>query len=50
MDRREYKSPTDFADDLRIIFTNCYRYNPVDSDVVQMAKKLQVSLQSFNIS
>ena len=41
MDRREYKITLDFADDLRLIFTNCYYYNPVDSDVVQMAKKLQ---------
>ena len=26
---------------MRLIFTNCYRYNPPDSDVVMMAKKLQ---------
>jgi len=41
MDNREYKSSSEFADDVRIIFTNCYRYNPPDSDVVMMAKKLQ---------
>lgn len=41
MDNREYKTPQEFADDVRIIFTNCYRYNPSDSDVVMMAKKLQ---------
>ncbi|XP_071156069.1 bromodomain-containing protein 3-like isoform X2 [Mytilus edulis] len=41
MDNREYKSPSEFADDTRLIFTNCYRYNPSDSDVVMMAKKLQ---------
>ena len=42
MDAREYKTATEFAEDMRLIFTNCYRYNPPDSDVVMMAKKLQV--------
>lgn len=42
MDNREYKSAADFAEDVRLIFTNCYRYNAPDSDVVMMAKKLQV--------
>lgn len=41
MDSREYKTPSDFAEDVRLIFTNCYRYNPPESDVVMMAKKLQ---------
>lgn len=41
MDGREYKSPTAFAEDVRLIFSNCYRYNPADSDVVNMARKLQ---------
>jgi len=41
MDSREYRSPQDFAEDVRLIFTNCYRYNPPESDVVMMAKKLQ---------
>ena len=42
MDNREYKSAAEFAEEVRTIFTNCYRYNPQDSDVVMMAKKLQV--------
>ena len=43
VDNREYRTPHDFAEDIRLIFTNCYRYNPPDSDVVHMARKLQVS-------
>ena len=31
---------------MRLIFTNCYRYNPPDSDVVMMAKKLQDQFES----
>lgn len=41
MDDREYKSASEFADDVRLIFTNCYKYNPPDHDVVAMGKKLQ---------
>lgn len=41
MDEREYKSASEFADDVRLIFTNCYKYNPPDHDVVAMGKKLQ---------
>ncbi|XP_021349026.1 bromodomain-containing protein 3-like isoform X3 [Mizuhopecten yessoensis] len=41
LETREYSCPSEFAEDLRLIFTNCYRYNPPDSDVVMMAKKLQ---------
>uniref|UniRef100_T2MD51 Bromodomain-containing protein 3 n=1 Tax=Hydra vulgaris TaxID=6087 RepID=T2MD51_HYDVU len=41
MDCREYSSPSDFATDVRLIFTNCYKYNPPDHDVVKMARKLQ---------
>lgn len=41
MESREYKSAAQFAEDVRLIFTNCYRYNPTDSDVVVMARKLQ---------
>lgn len=42
MDNREYKSPEEFAGDVRLIFTNCYKYNPPDHEVVAMARKLQV--------
>lgn len=41
LESREYSCPSEFAEDVRLIFTNCYRYNPPDSDVVMMAKKLQ---------
>jgi hypothetical protein len=42
MDSREYRSCAEFAADVRMIFTNCYKYNPPDHDVVRMARKLQV--------
>ncbi len=41
MDSREYSSHLDFAADVRLIFTNCYKYNPPDHEVVAMARKLQ---------
>ncbi|KAI4492152.1 hypothetical protein M0802_010049 [Mischocyttarus mexicanus] len=41
MDSREYKTAQEFASDVRLIFTNCYKYNPPDHDVVAMARKLQ---------
>lgn len=41
MDNREYRTPQDFASDVRLIFSNCYKYNPSDHDVVAMARKLQ---------
>ncbi|XP_044756346.1 bromodomain-containing protein 3-like isoform X2 [Coccinella septempunctata] len=41
MDNREYRSAQEFASDIRLIFTNCYKYNPEDHDVVAMAKVLQ---------
>jgi hypothetical protein len=40
-DNREYSTPSEFAEDVRLVFTNCYRYNAVESDVVMMARKLQ---------
>lgn len=41
MDDREYKSAAEFGADVRLIFTNCYKYNPPDHDVVKMGRKLQ---------
>ncbi|XP_044728855.1 bromodomain-containing protein 2-like isoform X2 [Chrysoperla carnea] len=41
MDNREYRTANEFAADVRLIFTNCYKYNPPDHDVVAMARKLQ---------
>ena len=38
-----FRSPAEFAADMRLIFTNCYKYNPPEHDVVAMARKLQVS-------
>lgn len=41
MDDREYKCASDFAADVRLIFSNCYQYNAPDHDVVMMGRKLQ---------
>ena len=41
MDERRYRRPEDFAADVRLVFTNCYKYNPPEHDVVGMARKLQ---------
>lgn len=41
LESREYRSPAEFATDMRLIFTNCYKYNPPEHDVVAMARKLQ---------
>lgn len=37
----EYHKADDFLADVRLIFTNCYKYNPPDHDVVDLCKKLQ---------
>ena len=44
MDNREYSDPQSFATDVRLMFSNCYKYNPPDHEVVAMARKLQVYL------
>lgn len=41
MDNREYKKPDQFASDVRLMFSNSYKYNPVDHDVNKCARKLQ---------
>ncbi|XP_036372555.1 bromodomain testis-specific protein isoform X2 [Megalops cyprinoides] len=41
MDDREYKDAQEFASDFRLMFFNCYKYNPPSHEVVAMAKKLQ---------
>ncbi|KAK6620706.1 hypothetical protein RUM43_011001 [Polyplax serrata] len=41
MDNRQYRTASEFAADVRLIFTNCYKYNPSTHDVVAMARKLQ---------
>ncbi|XP_072841154.2 LOW QUALITY PROTEIN: bromodomain-containing protein 3 [Pogona vitticeps] len=41
MDSREYHDAQGFAADIRLMFSNCYKYNPPDHEVVAMARKLQ---------
>ncbi|XP_069842402.1 bromodomain-containing protein 3 isoform X4 [Dendropsophus ebraccatus] len=41
MDGREYQDAQAFAADIRLMFSNCYKYNPPDHEVVAMARKLQ---------
>ncbi|XP_076852295.1 bromodomain-containing protein 3a isoform X2 [Brachyhypopomus gauderio] len=41
MDNREYEDAQSFATDVRLMFSNCYKYNPPDHEVVAMARKLQ---------
>ncbi|XP_016410263.1 bromodomain-containing protein 3-like isoform X4 [Sinocyclocheilus rhinocerous] len=40
MDSREYQDAQSFASDVRLMFSNCYKYNPPDHEVVAMARKL----------
>ena len=42
MESRDYDGPDEFAADIRLIFTNCFKYNPPEHDVVKMGRKLQV--------
>lgn len=42
MENRDYHDAQEFAADVRLMFSNCYKYNPPDHDVVAMARKLQV--------
>ncbi|XP_062268552.1 bromodomain-containing protein 3-like isoform X2 [Platichthys flesus] len=41
VDGGEYQDARGFAADVRLIFSNCYKYNPPDHEVVARAKKLQ---------
>ncbi|XP_031174332.1 bromodomain testis-specific protein isoform X4 [Sander lucioperca] len=41
MDQREYAIAKEFAADVRLMFSNCYKYNPPSHEVVYMARKLQ---------
>uniref|UniRef100_A0A8C5QAR6 Bromodomain-containing protein 2 n=1 Tax=Leptobrachium leishanense TaxID=445787 RepID=A0A8C5QAR6_9ANUR len=41
MENREFRDAQEFAGDVRLMFSNCYKYNPPDHDVVAMARKLQ---------
>uniref|UniRef100_A0A672RYP2 Bromodomain testis-specific protein-like n=1 Tax=Sinocyclocheilus grahami TaxID=75366 RepID=A0A672RYP2_SINGR len=42
MEAREYTDALQFAADMRLMFSNCYKYNPPGHEVVAMARKLQV--------
>lgn len=44
MENREFHDAQEFAADIRLMFSNCYKYNPPDHDVVAMARKLQVRM------
>ncbi|XP_077055045.1 bromodomain testis-specific protein isoform X2 [Siphateles boraxobius] len=41
METREYMDALQFAADMRLMFSNCYKYNPPGHEVVGMARKLQ---------
>ncbi|XP_046690578.1 bromodomain-containing protein 4 isoform X3 [Silurus meridionalis] len=41
LDTRQYRDAQEFAADVRLMFSNCYKYNPPDHEVVVMARKLQ---------
>ncbi|XP_029949883.1 bromodomain-containing protein 4-like isoform X2 [Salarias fasciatus] len=41
LDNRQYRDAQEFSSDVRLMFSNCYKYNPPDHDVVSMARKLQ---------
>ncbi|XP_049911904.1 bromodomain testis-specific protein isoform X2 [Epinephelus moara] len=41
MDQREYTNAKEFAADVRLMFSNCYKYNPPSHEVVYMARQLQ---------
>uniref|UniRef100_UPI00398F8120 bromodomain-containing protein 3-like n=1 Tax=Pristiophorus japonicus TaxID=55135 RepID=UPI00398F8120 len=41
MGNHEYRDTQEFAADVRLIFLNCYKYNPPDHAIVVMGRKLQ---------
>uniref|UniRef100_H3CMN4 Bromodomain-containing protein 2 n=1 Tax=Tetraodon nigroviridis TaxID=99883 RepID=H3CMN4_TETNG len=41
MDQGEYAEAAEFAADVQLMFSNCYKYNPPSHEVVHMARKLQ---------
>lgn len=40
LDASVYSTSSEFAEDIRLIFTNCYTYHPVNSELVRQAKVL----------
>ena len=47
LDRGVYTNADDFAEDIRMIFKNCYKYNPPDHDVVALAKQTQTEFEKL---
>ncbi|BFF96082.1 bromodomain-containing protein 2-like [Drosophila madeirensis] len=47
MENREYSKVAEFAADMHLIFSNCYKYNPKTHDVVTMCRKLQSLFESL---
>lgn len=47
MDNQEYKDAYEFAADVRLMFVNCYKYNPPDHEVVAMARMLQYVFEMY---
>ena len=41
LEARVYESAQEFANDVRLMFANCYKYNPPEHDIVKMGRKLQ---------
>ncbi|XP_028259681.1 bromodomain testis-specific protein-like [Parambassis ranga] len=41
LDEGEYANAKEFAADVRLMFSNCYRYNPPSHEVAYLARKLQ---------
>ena len=47
LDSRQYLNASEFASDVRLMVSNCYRFHLPADPVVEKAKKLQVSLKEF---
>ena len=41
LDARDYETAQEFIEDVRQMFTNCYKYNPPEHEVVKMGRRLQ---------
>jgi len=47
LDSREYTSPEEFREDVLLVFTNCYTYNPPENMVYIMGNNLQKTFEKF---
>eukprot|EP00039_Didymoeca_costata_P018465 m.333550 g.333550 ORF g.333550 m.333550 type:complete len:922 (+) comp17171_c0_seq1:156-2921(+) len=47
LDDNTYSNADEFLADIRLIFRNCYKYNPPDHDVVAKGKKLEQAFEFF---